>query len=205
MSWTTDDGQHEGYLVAEFADGQRATGTSGGGVPDDQIIVDTKYDGEPGAVTNTRYVTRPAAQVIGWRVMCDCRRGVYDTWSVAETWMSDLLVRVPSAALEDVQAGRIYAADGDVVDVDFRDDVADMATDRWHREHLDGPQALTRIRDARGRVAAAEQELDGAVRDARAAGESWEAIGRAAGITRQTAHQRWAGLDHGRTAVGTQR
>ena len=108
--------------------------------------------------------------------------------------MSDLLVRVPSAALEDVPAGRIYAADGDVIDVDFRDDVAGMATDRWHREHLDGPQALGRIRDARGRVSAAERELGAAVRDARAAGESWEAIGRSAGITRQTAHQRWAGL-----------
>jgi len=126
--------------------------------------------------------------------MCDCRTGVYDTLSVTRTWMSDLLVRVPSAALEDVPAGRIYAADGDVIDVDFRDDVAGMATDRWHREHLDGPQALGRIRDARGRVSAAERELGAAVRDARAAGESWEAIGRSAGITRQTAHQRWAGL-----------
>lgn len=195
MSWTTDDGQHEAYLVAEFADGQRATGTSGAGVPDDQIIVGTEYEGEPGAIANTRYTTRPAAEVIGWRVVCNCRTGVYDTWSETKTWMSDLLVRVPSAALEDVPAGRIYAADGDVIDVDFRDDVADMATNRWHSEHLDGPQALTRIRDARGRLAAADQELDGAVRDARAAGESWEAIGRAAGITRQTAHQRWAGLD----------
>lgn len=190
MSWTTADGGHEAYLAAEFADGQRATGSSGGGVPDDQIIVATEYDGEPGAITSARHTTRPAAEVIGWRVVCNC----YDTSSVTKTWVSDLLVRVPSATLEDVRAGRIYAADGDVVDVDFRDDVAAMATGRWHREHLDGPQALGRIRDARGRVAAAERELHEAVRDARAAGESWEAIGRAAGITRQTAHQRWAGL-----------
>jgi hypothetical protein len=194
MSWESDDGKHEGYLIAEFSDGQQATGTISGNVPDDQIIVDGEYDGEPGAITGQRHITRPAAEVIGWRVGCYCRTSE-STFAVTGTWASELLVRVPSAALEDVPAGRIYAADEDVAYVDDREDVSAAAVDRWQREHVAGPQALARIRTAREQVAVAERELGAAVQDARAAGESWEAIGRAAGITRQTAHQRWASLD----------
>ena len=193
MNWESDDGEHEGYLAAEFSDGQQAAGTISGSVPGDQIIVNVEYDGEPGAIINTRYITRPAAEVIGWRVMCTCRTS--DSFAVTDTWTSDLLVRVPSPALEDLQIGRICAADGDVAYVSDRDDVSAAVVDRWKREHVAGPQALARIRTAREQVAAAELELGTAVQDARAAGESWEAIGRAAGITRQTAHQRWASLD----------
>lgn len=37
MGWTTEDGLHEGYLVPQFVDGQRAVGVTGGGIPDDQV------------------------------------------------------------------------------------------------------------------------------------------------------------------------
>lgn len=73
MSWNTDDGLHEGYLLPGFADGHRGDGTTGGGVPPDQMIVDVEYVGEPGAITDTRYTTRQAAEVVGWRIICDCR------------------------------------------------------------------------------------------------------------------------------------
>jgi len=62
---------------------------------------------------------------------------------------------------------------------------------RWHREHVDAIDALDSISGARAKIAAAERDLDAAVGAARRAGASWEAIGRAAGITRQSAHGRW--------------
>ncbi len=39
MGWTTEEGLHEGYLVPQFVDGQRAVGVTGGGIPDDQVHV----------------------------------------------------------------------------------------------------------------------------------------------------------------------
>ncbi|GAA3605339.1 hypothetical protein GCM10022199_06530 [Marihabitans asiaticum] len=48
-----------------------------------------------------------------------------------------------------------------------------------------------RILAARKSVAEAEQELRDAVRDARAAGDSWSMIGAALDTTRQAAHQRF--------------
>lgn len=50
-----------------------------------------------------------------------------------------------------------------------------------------------RIIAARKGVATAEDELRQAVADARAAGESWTAIGAALGTTRQAAYQRFGG------------
>lgn len=48
-----------------------------------------------------------------------------------------------------------------------------------------------RIIAARERVDEAERELAGAVRDARAAGDSWSIIGAALDVTRQAAQQRF--------------
>ncbi|MCM0621787.1 hypothetical protein [Nocardioides bruguierae] len=107
--------------------------------------------------------------------------------------MSDLIARVPSQALEDPSAGRIFANDHDVFGVD--DTYFETFTAIWRREHVEGQSALNAITRARRAVAVAEQDLEDAVESARSAGESWEAIGRAAGITRQSAHARWAPSD----------
>jgi hypothetical protein len=74
-----------------------------------------------------------------------------------------LLVRVQSKALQNVTAGRIFAADDDVPYVDDRDDVASAITECWWREHAGGLDALSRIREAQGRTAATERHLDAAV------------------------------------------
>lgn len=200
MSWTTDDGLHEGYLASEFADGQRSIGVSGGGIPDDHVIVNAEY---PGGGAEPRYETRPAAEVIGWRITCDCRRPVNrigygpggELLPEADRWVSDLLLRVPSKALEDLEAGKIYAADADVIDVGDREDVEAAVLDRWESEHMQASAAVTRIRAARAQTAAAERDLEAAVAEARSHCVSWETIGRAAGITRQSAHARWRHLD----------
>ena len=129
--------------------------------------------------------------------MCDCRTAV-DAGGFggallpeADRWSSELLVRVPSASLENLAEGRIFAPDEDVPYLDDRDDVATMVRDRWWREHAGGMDALVRVTEARARVTAADRELDAAVAAARECGVSWEAIGRAAGMARQSAHARW--------------
>lgn len=190
MSWENDDGTHEGYVLPEFIDGVRGRGIWSGSVPVDHVIVDVEYVGEPGAITAERYTSRPAAEVIGWRVMCDCRASGR---SSTMTWTSDLIVRVPSKSLEDQAAARIFVPDDDVIDVE--DTYHEMLTGIWRHEHVDGESALTAITRGRRAVNAAERDLDAAVEVARSVGESWEAIGRAAGITRQSAHSRWAPSD----------
>ncbi|WP_084797571.1 hypothetical protein [Pseudonocardia sp. Ae706_Ps2] len=47
------------------------------------------------------------------------------------------------------------------------------------------------VHDAAVRLAEIREELDTAVGLARAAGASWTVIGNAAGLTRQSAHERW--------------
>lgn len=189
MSWADDDGVHEGYVLPEFIDGRRGNGTWSGSVPDDHVILDVEYVGEPGAITQERYTTRPAAEVVGWRVMCDCRANTRSS-AITNTWTSDLIVRVPSKSLDDETLGRLFVPDEDMIGVD--DTYFEMFTAIWRREHVDGESALNAITQARRAVTAAERDLDDAVEEARSAGESWEAIGRAAGITRQSAHSRWA-------------
>jgi len=53
-------------------------------------------------------------------------------------------------------------------------------------------RALQDVAQAVARHAALGRELDDAVRFARKAGASWEAIGQAAGMSRQAAHSRWS-------------
>src|SRR4051794_23991872 len=110
MGWITDDGLHEGYLLPEFRDGQRGLGIAGRGAPLDQVIVEADYFVEP-----PQFLTRPASDVVGWRVTCDCRSSD-DGQPLPEShrWASELIVRVAFRRSEDVGAGRVYAADDDV-------------------------------------------------------------------------------------------
>lgn len=52
--------------------------------------------------------------------------------------------------------------------------------------------ALTQVAALSALRAEVCQQLDEAVVTARAAGASWSEVGRAAGMTRQSAHERWA-------------
>lgn len=55
------------------------------------------------------------------------------------------------------------------------------------------PPELAEIALARHDIALAEQRLREAVGQARKAGQSWAAIGRILGVTRQAAHERFGG------------
>jgi hypothetical protein len=188
MGWEFETGEHthEGYLLPEFGDG--TLGSSGTtGAPDGSVHVIISFgDGD-----SESRVTRPVAQITGWRIACDCYRS--GSFQRSEAWVSPTQwVRVPSAALQDVAAGKIYASDDDVADVSLRADVEAAVLTLLRREHLDGDIAIVEIQAARQELANAQGRLDAAVQAARAAGLSWAAIGDAAGMTGQSAHQRWS-------------
>lgn len=191
MGWTTEDGLHEGYLVPQFVDGQRAVGVTGGGIPDDQVASGPEAQAADGSWS---YPTRPAGEVTGWVVCCDCR--IHDSFRYT-TWVGPVFTRVPSKALEDPKALRVYATDEDVVFVSDREDVHEVAYDLWRSEHAFGADALGEVEAAARAAASAKERLDSAVAIARASGETWEAIGRAAGMAKQSAQGRWGQANAG--------
>lgn len=190
MGWIHDsaDGEfwHEATVLPEFPDGTRGTGTTLGRIPDDQVIVKEHWTADEAS-----YETRPAAECIGWRIVCDCSfQGAH---SRSTRWVSDLFPRVPSPKAHRPEAGRFWVADGDVAFVsDGPLEEAFLAA--WHRLHLVGKDSLIRLEQAQAAVKEAETQLREAVATARHHGASWEAVGQATGVSRQAAHERWAKL-----------
>ncbi len=189
MGWLTDDGRHEGYLAPLFGDGQRGRLTSVGSIPQDEVVVGAEVQGEDGS---WRWPTRPAGEVTCWVVCCDCYRNA--PFAPAGTWVGPVFTRVPSTTLENLGARRIFAADDDVAYVSERDDVQHAAVELWRSEHAFGIDALTEVEAATEAAAQAKLRLDAAVALARHSRTSWAAIGSAAGMTRQSAQERWRGV-----------
>jgi hypothetical protein len=170
-------GLHEGFLECVFPDGRAGADWDGRGV-----VVTVDADGSPLPVELRQ--SRPPSQVVAWRVACDCLDG-------ERGWTSELWLRVPSPALEDLRTHRIHSADEQTCAIDDRDDVSAAAETQWYAEHVRPRTALEEINRARENVAFATARLHAAVLAAREAGASWATIGRAAGVTRQSAHARW--------------
>jgi hypothetical protein len=186
MGWQTDDGQHEGWTTAVFAGGKVSVGSTAGGAlvrpvdADGHIVYD---DGPAEEIIDGR-------EAIGWRGMCGCG------------WAGPLWRRVHTPAEHDFDERRIYDAedrhvydDGKVIDArewgDAPTVVDDAVFDAW-QAHIRPLQGLEAVRQAARELAAAQARLDDAVRTARTAGSSWADIGGAVGISRQSAHERWA-------------
>jgi hypothetical protein len=192
MGWTYEsevvghDEWHEGYLAPEFDNGDRGIGAW-----DDELSAVEQLD-------DGSYRSRPAGEVIGWRVVCDCY--LHANQRRPNLWISQQLwTRVPSPLQHDPASFRIYVADDDVPDVMYTNDIEDVARDLWRREHIDDLAAAGAVAGAAASVRAAEQQLDVAVLKARDAGLSWAKIGAKVGITAQSAHQRWAQLADARS------
>ncbi|MFI0349924.1 hypothetical protein [Actinomadura sp. 9N407] len=124
---------------------------------------------------------------IGWRGHCACG------------WRGQLWERVTDPAEHDLTARRIHdptLIDGDLVDGqrwgDAPTEVEQAVHREWH-DHVRPLEALELVRAEHAAVAEAQRRLDDAVRAAREAGSSWTEIGKAAWMTRQSAHERWAG------------
>lgn len=69
-------------------------------------------------------------------------------------------------------------------------DVEEAIHREW-RDHLE-PETLAAVHTEAQAASAAQARLTEAVREARRDGRSWADIGSAVGITRQSAHERWA-------------
>ncbi|TDH17985.1 hypothetical protein [Mycobacteroides franklinii] len=187
----TDD-VHEVWLAPVFEDGERSIG-SGDGAHSGSIAVEEIGQGDGGSI----YRWRPAAEVIGWRVICQC-------YSRGEQWVSPRLwKRVPSEALENLDAAKIYAADSDVIDVDARPDVHDAVCAEWRREHMAEADAFAAVLSASRKVKESTAELSEAVAAARGVGLPWSKIGEAAQMSGQSAHERWS--KRGETATAKSR
>jgi len=85
--------------------------------------------------------------------------------------------------------------DDDVAYVSDREDVHDAAVGLWRAEHAYGTDALTEVKAAAAAASQAKLRLDAAVALARHSGTSWADIGRAAAMARQSAQERWRGVD----------
>jgi len=168
MGYMSEDGRHEGWDSAEFPDGWLSVGAD----PDGVLTV------APASIargSDTAVNVVDGRTAIGWRGVCTCG------------WLGPLYRRVPSPGQHDVARHQVHADPGpgavvpagleDAIYVEWRD----------HLPHETLAEVTAAAEDARK----AEARLDGAVAAARGAGQTWEAIGRAAGMTRQSANQRW--------------
>lgn len=167
MGWS-GPGEHEGWIVPLFADGLEGEGTSSArGI----LVRDP--------ATNTgKEDWRPYAAVVGWAAGCECG------------WRGRPWTRVVSSAQAD-RARRLLAADVDWADLDQIDET--LIIDEW-RNHIAPWQSVEAVEDASAESRAAGERLDEAVRAARRSGASWADIGRATGMTRQSANERWSRL-----------
>ncbi|MBN0975100.1 MULTISPECIES: hypothetical protein [Gordonia] len=187
MGWVreSDTHLHEAALVPFFEDGSVSHGsTMVDGVDYEVVEIGGRPDGDR---------RRPSAEIVGWLLRCDCRR-----WESSDPYSSELSswtdpvqwARVPSASLEDLARHRVFAPDSDV-HADERPEVAEAARAVWQREHLDPIDVDGEIRAAADARRDADARLDAAVAKARRLGRSWADIGAAAGMTRQSANERW--------------
>ncbi len=190
MGFVTDDGLHEGYLVPQFGDGQRGHAVTGGSIPHGEIAVGAERQDRDGSWA---YPTRPAGEVTGWVLCCNCSSQT--SFGPVRTWVGPVFTRVPSKALEHPAALRIFAPDEEVAHVTDREDIEDAARDLWRSEHAFSVDALAEVSAAAEAAAAARARLDAAGALARHGGASWADIGRAAGMARQSAQERWRNVD----------
>ncbi|WP_280460901.1 AsnC family protein [Nocardia carnea] len=174
MGRQTIDGRHEGVVAHVFADG--SYGSSWGGGP----VATHTADG-----TLLDIADQPVhsyAEVVGWRAFCS-DPGDYRG---DEHWRGPLWHRVATLAEQDLDARRIYCGD-EMLD----EESEDLISVDWEI-HVGASAELHLVDIAHDQVVDAQRKLTEAVRTARDAGASWTDIGRAVGISRQSAHERWA-------------
>lgn len=169
MSYQTDDGLHEGWEAAEFPDGRFSVGPGDGGVLVRFLRPDLETDAEPGVLDGRT--------AVGWRGVCTCG------------WRGQLWERVTDPVRHNPIARKVF----DPVPSVYAD-VPAHVDDAIYREWLGHvpPRWLADVRAAAEDVRKTEARLNEAVQRARVEGSSWADIGEAAGITRQSAHERWA-------------
>lgn len=183
MGWIPDDdalvGTHEGWAAYLAPDG-RLSGTSGiagffVGRSDAYADAATRLEGQvtPGGELDELI---PWPDLVGWQSACACG------WS-GVSWRRGQTTPGRYGGFESDDA---YLSDGRTID--------DAAHEAWQQEHITPLETAGMVRVAAARVAAARRDLDLAVAEARMQSPqaSWAVIGRAAGMSRQAARERWS-------------
>lgn len=168
MGWVTDDGKHEGLVYPEVGDGRYVAIWSAGAV---KVPI-------PG--TTNSYDEFPESEIVAWVVGCETCG-----------WRGTRWERVTDPDQADWDAQRVYAGE----DGWPPDSVEEAGHQEWLHEHVQPFDVLDELKAAARSAAAARRRLDLAVVDARDVGASWTDVGRATGMSRQSAHQRWGGTD----------
>ena len=132
---------------------------------------------EPDAAQPDQEVV-PHRDITGWRGQCECG------------WQGEFWKRVDSPDQADL--GRRLAYLPPETSGHAPEPVEDAICEEWEA-HILPLAGIAGVTAAAREFAQAAQRLDNTVAVARAAGASWADTGRAAGITRQAAHERWAG------------
>jgi hypothetical protein len=114
MTWQTDDGRHEAWIAATFADG-----ALGGGQDADGVIVTTVGGQE---LAYEQWQRRPDSEVTGWLILCGCGG-----------WRGRPWFRVADPGEQDLAARRAHSPD-----CDPPGEVEDACHAEWTREHLWG-------------------------------------------------------------------
>lgn len=164
MTWELEDGQHEGFLAPTFADGGLGGGSSSRGVNVTRI-------GDRDLPIE-QWQDRPYADVIGWTTVCECG------------WRGPLWERVADPDEQDLAARKVYSEDG------YGDDLEATSHAEW-KDHVRPFEGLGEIAALARQHATIGRQLADAVARARTGGASWADVGTAAGMTRQSAHERW--------------
>ena len=188
MGIANDDGTHEMHLASVFADGMRGASYRGIGL-NSQVAASYTRDGQILPVDS--WVWRPARDVVAFALVCECTvlGGYTSQATVLTRWE-----RASDPGEEDLDAGRLYVGpEEDAMDVSDREDVEVAMRRRW-AGHLAPLQSAARLEAAWRRHRQALADVDDAVRSARDAGLSWVEVGRATGMARQSARERWATL-----------
>ncbi len=173
MGWTSNDYKHEGWVAAVAPDGRLSGSSTGVGV----FVHGITGDYEPAGEFHPDEEIVPHDLIMSWRGACTCG------------WQGELWQRVLTPAEGDFASRKEYCPPGGGAFVSER--VEDAVQDEW-MIHITPSEAILGVEAAAREHRQAGHRLDKTVAAAKAAGASWTDIGRAAGISRQAAHERWA-------------
>jgi hypothetical protein len=172
MGWDLGDGKHAGWAACVVPDGRLSVGSTGVG----QLVhgVTGKY---PQDNLSPEVEIVPDIEVQGWRAACECG------------WRGMMWSRVRSEDHADFAAGKVFVPEGGFADAPQA--LEDAIGDEW-RAHCAPPKAVAAIEEAAAAYTDAARALARAVAAARALEVPWSDVGRAAGVSRQAAHERWS-------------
>lgn len=172
MAWVSNNNEHEGWAAEVAPDGRLSSSSSDAGMLVEGIT--GRY--KPGKMLPDREVV-PDSEIIGWRGACVCG------------WRGEMWERVASPAAADPAHRRDYVPPNEFADAS--NEVENAIHDEW-KAHIAPSEAALGVEAAAREYSQAGHRLDKTIAAAKAAGASWADIGRAVGISRQSAHERWA-------------